>query len=190
MNFTEAVAEVNLATKRPDKINVARRKINAAISFYSFDSEFSRDFTEQLVPIDVTEWTQSFALSTLTRFRKFKYIKNAGTKLFLQPLADSELFKECTTRGRYYIAGDNVNLYMPALASQLDVGYFQYPTVLSDLATANSHWMLDMCPYMLIDWAAGEVFKEIGDDKSYREHKTSSRELYLALRRDIGISTQ
>jgi len=190
MNFTEAVAAVNLATKRPDKTITAARKINAAISFYVLDNEFSRDFEEQLVSIDAAEWTQAFALSTLTRFRKFKYIKVAGTKKFLTVLPDSELFKECTTRGRYYIAGSNVNLYMPVQAASLDVGYYQYPPVLTGTAVLNTHWMLDVAPYMIVDWAAAEIFKELGDEKSFREHKVSARELYMAFRRDQGISTQ
>jgi hypothetical protein len=186
MNYLQAVNEIHATTKRPDKANLARRKINAAISFYSLDNEFRRDYAEQSVTLVATEYTQAIALSELTRFRKFHYIKLGGTKKFLTPIPDSELFKPCVNSSRYYIAGSSFYVSLPSLASTLDVGYFQYPAVL--LEDTDTNWMLDIAPFMIIDWAIGEVFKDIGDEKSFATHRASSREQYLAFRRDQGIA--
>jgi hypothetical protein len=187
MNFEEAVAEVKLTTKRPDKLNLIRRKVNAAISFFSMDSNFKRDYAEQTVTLNPLEYTQSFALSLLPRFRNFHYLKLAGTKIFLKVLPDDELFKKCNNSSRYYIAGDDVNVSLPELTAGLDVGYFKYPATLTG---EDTHWMLDMSPYMIIDWASAEIFKDIGDDKSFRDMRATARELYLAFRKNQEISTQ
>lgn len=190
MNFTDAVAEIVTSSGRPDKIALARRKLNAAIVFFSLDSSFKRDYKEQQVTTDANEYTQAFALSELTRFRRFHYMKIGGTKLFLTVLPDSELFKCCDVKGRYYHVGDNVNINLQQLTSYLDVGYFQYPTTLTDTAGNNTYWMLDMYPYMLIDYALADVFKEIGDEKSFTALRLSAKEQYLAFRKDQEIMTQ
>jgi hypothetical protein len=190
MNFTEAVTEVLLAVKRPDKIDRARAKINAAITFYCLDNEFSRDFTEQAITLDAQEYTQSFTLDVMTRFRKFKYIKRGGTKDFLTLLGNAEREAKCDWQDRYYIAGLNVNIYLKVLAGTLDVGYYSYPPVLNDTTDNNSHWLLDVAPWMIIDRAIGEIFREIGDEKSFQVMSASAREQYMAARKDLGISTQ
>ena len=190
MNFTEVVNEVITTTKRPTLINTIRRKVNGAINFYSLDCDFSRDLYEQLVSIDAAEYTQSVALSTLTRFRKFKYIKRAGTNRHLKLLSDCELFSTCDKRGRYYIAGSVVNLYMDTLASSLDVGFYQYPPVLTDAVTNRTHWMLDVNPFMIIERACADIFRDIGDEKSMQIAMIAARDYYLAFRADQGVATQ
>jgi len=188
MNFGEVIAEVKLTVKRPDKLNLIRRKVNAAISFFTLDSKFRRDYAEQTVVLDPNEFIQAFALSLLPRYRRFHYIKLAGTKIFLKVLPDDELFKACNNVGRYYIAGDDVTVSLPALTAGLDIGYFRYPVTMTK--DEDTHWMLEMSPYMIIDWACAEVFKDIGDEKSFRDHRASAQQTYLSFRKDQEISTQ
>lgn len=184
MNFTEAVAEVVVATKRPDKTAVVRRKINAAISFFCGDCDFQRDFAERSVAIAANDYTQTIALSEFSRLRKFKYIKRGGTKQFLKQLGDGELFKDCQNADRYYVIGDNVNIYTRVLASTLDVGWYKYPPI---LVGTDTFWLLDVMPFMIIDWAAAEIFKEIGDEKSFQFHRQSARDAYLSYRANNAV---
>jgi hypothetical protein len=189
MNFTEAVNEVVTATRRPEKINRIRAKVNAAISFYCLDNEFPRDFNEQAIALNATEYTQAFDLSLLTRFRKFKFVKRGGTKNYLTVPSDKQIFEGCDLRDKYYIAGTNVNLYLAALSSSLDVGYYQYPALLNDVDNP-SHWLLDVAPWMIIDRACAEIFREIGEDRDFKTMRDSAYEQYMAARKDLGISTQ
>lgn len=185
MNFTEVTSEVISIIKRPDKIADARREINNAIRFYCLDNKFARDFQEQSVVLDAAEYTQSFALSTLTRFRTFRYIKRGGTLEYLDLLGEDEIFKQQNKCDKYYIAGENVNISMRKLAAALDVGYYKYPKVLTDAGDNNTFWLLDMQPFMVIDRACATLFRNIGDEKSMQAHAASAREGYLACRKDL-----
>lgn len=182
MNFLQAVNEVLESTKRPDKINTIRREINAAISFYCLDNEFARDYVEQAIPLDSGEYTQSFALSDLTRFRKFKFLKRGGTKDFLTKLSDNEMTKGLDRCNKYYVVGSSVNISLRQLADSLDVGFWTYPPVLKD---ADEFWLLDVSPYMIIDRASAAIFKDIGDEKSFQVHRGYATEHYMAARKDL-----
>jgi hypothetical protein len=188
MNFTQVVAEVVETIKRPDLINRARREVNSSISFYCLDNEFSRDFQEQIIVLDPLEYTQSFALSDMTRFRKFKYLRRGDTKKYLSVISDEEMIKGCTINDKYYIAGLNVNVSLKARAATLDVGYYMHPPILTD--NAPEFWLLDVSPFMVVDRACAAVFRSIGDEKSMQTHAISARESYLTARKDLGISTQ
>ena len=190
MNFTDAVAAINAETKRPDKATAVKREINAAITFYCLDNDFSRDLAERALVINANEYTQAFALSECVRFRKFKYIKRGGTVNHLSVLGTNEMLKVCEDTDKYYIAGDSVNVKLAQLAATLDIGWYQYPPVLTGVTGANEFWLLDVSPWMIINRALSRVFKFIGDEKSAQLHAAMAREDYVAARKDLGISTQ
>lgn len=190
MTYNEVLAEIMSVIKRPDKIGTARLKINAAISFYSLDNEFSRDFKEQAVSIDANEYTQAIAISDLTRMRKIKYIKRGGTNFQLKILPDAEMFKDCPHVDRWYIAGTNINISSSKLCSTMDLGYWMYPPVLTGSGALDSYWLLDVAPWMVIERACSEIFRDIGENSSSESCKISAREHYMAARKDLGISTQ
>jgi len=56
MNFTQLTNEVLATIKRPDKIAIVQREINAALTFFSGNQQFSRDSYAQLVNISPTEF--------------------------------------------------------------------------------------------------------------------------------------
>ena len=190
MNFVEAAAAVVEATKRPEKINTIYRKLNSAISMYSLDNKFQRDFEEILLPVVSTVYKQALALSLLPRFRHFRYIKKGGTKLFLKPLNDNELFSKDDCPDKYYIAGDYFHIYSSTLIAGIDIGYYKHPPILSSAANNNTYWLLDVAPWMIIDKAIAEIFRDIGDEKSLQAHLASARDSYMTARKDLGISTE
>lgn len=185
MNFTEAVAEVQGIVKRPDKILDYRREVNAAVNFFSSDSNFKRDIAEVLLAIDVLAYSQNILFTDLPRFRKIQFMKRGGTRQYLSELNTKDLTSAECALDKYYIAGAGVRINMRALASTLDIGYYQYPPYLTD--SAPVYWMLDSSPFMVIDRAAGSVFRDIGDDASSRTHMASSNVAYLAFRNDQGV---
>ena len=190
MNFTEIVTEVLAATKRPDKVLAIRREINAAVAFFSGNQNFSRDVMEQLVAIEPNEYTQQIALTDLTRYRKIKYMKRAGTKNYLQRLGAKELGTDCDMKDRFYVAGSGIKISMTALAANLDVAYYQYPPTLTD--AAPTYWMLDMGWPMIFNRAASKIFADIGDDASAKMHEMYARADYTAFEadaeKDVGFA--
>ena len=182
MNFTEIVIEALAIVKRPDKILDIRREINAAVTFFSGNQNFSRDVMEQLVAIAPAELTQTIALSQLTRFRKIKYLKRAGTKNYLQKLGANELGTNCDMQDRFYVAGSSLKIAMTATAASLDVAYYQYPPFLTD--AAPTYWMIDAGWPMVLNRVVAKVFAGIGDDASARMHENYARIDYAAFEAD------
>jgi hypothetical protein len=184
MNFTEVVAEVISIVKRPDKLLDIRREVNKAISFCCLGADFARDLEEASIAIDSTLFAQNIDLTTLTRFRKFEYIKPPGRAKFLRHLTPDKIF----AKGRedvdvYYIAGDQANFKLCKLSSTLLVGYFKFPPTLSD--ASPTFWLLDIAPYMIIDKAASAIFRNIGDDASSKRHEDEFALQYVVATRDF-----
>lgn len=186
MNFTQTVAEVMGIVKRPDKLLDIRREVNSAVNHFSADGQFERDIAEAAPALDATLYAQTLSLTLLPRFRKMWYVKPGGTRIKLRKLSPSDLFdRACNVQNTYYITGDNINLNLKTPAASLDVGYFQYPPLLTD--AAGTYWMLDVSPFMVIDRAAAKLFTSIGDDTSARRHEAFAVSAYQAARRDYGL---
>jgi hypothetical protein len=183
MNFTEIVAEVVAATKRPDKILTARREVNMAVNFFSVNQNFSRDLFEQLLSITSTEYTQTLAFTSLARFRKVKYIKRGGTREYLKLLTASDLGTKCDNQDRYYLAGAGINISMLKLAATVDIGFYQYPPVLTD--AAPTFWLLEQGWPMVFNRAVAKVFADIGDDASAKVHEGYARVDYASFCDDV-----
>lgn len=184
MNFTEIVAEVVDMTKRPDKIVAIRKAVNQALTYACTQTNFARDLQERSIAINASQYAQNIALSEFVRFRKFCYIKPDNRNCYVKPLEADKIFaKGIEMLDKYYIAGNQVNFKLSALAPNLLVGWFAYPPVLTD--AAPTHWLLDIQPYMIIDKAAATVFKDIGDDQSASKKNDDFKEQYLAASSDL-----
>lgn len=180
MNFTEAVNEVLDIVKRPDKLLAMRRQVNAAVNFFCSDSDFKRDVAEILLPISAVDYSQLIPFSSLPRYRKLQYIKRSGTSDYLDEIVPARMpTMECSI-DKYYEAGTGIRINMSVKAANVDIGYWQYPPTLTDALDNNTHWMLDLSPYMVIDRAAGMIFSNIGDDASSKQHIGAASQAYLA----------
>jgi hypothetical protein len=192
MNFTQVVNEVMSIVKRPDKLLDVRREVNSAVNQFCMDVQpgFSFDIVEVNQALVPNQMTQALALSLFPRFRKIQYIKYGGSRKFLTALPRKELLNSsCDFRDKYYIAGTNLNISLATTASALDIGYFAAPPLLDDV-TINTHWMLDLSPYMVIDRAAAKIFNDIGDNDSSNRREAAARAAFLIAQKDYGITTQ
>ena len=186
MNFMEAVNDVLTLVKRPDKEAEARKAVNAAIAFFTLKGEFRMDQVEASIAIDSTLYGDTIALDSLTRFRRFTYVKRYGAKGYLSPMSPEKIF---TPGGQmqpnvYYTVGTNLTYVLNVLSDSLEVGYLQYgPTLVS----ADNHWMLDMMPTMITDFAAAKIFRSIGDDNSADRHDNHAREAFKVLVNDQAL---
>lgn len=187
MIFSEVQSEVLRRTVRPDKGIAAEIAINKAISYCTINGEFPQDMVEATIQLsDPTAYGGTVSITTLTRFRRFSYVKPTAKRYYLTPLAPDKIF---TPKGKlqpnvYYVAGTNLTYTLSEPATSLEVGYYTYPTPLD--STNQSHWLLDIMPSMIIDLAASYVFSEIGDDASARSSEASGMTQFLTLRRDLA----
>ena len=174
MNFAEVVTEVLGTVKRPDKISVIKRMVNQALTTVCLGNNFARDLQERSIAIDPLAYAQNIALSEFVRFRKFAYIKPDNRKCYVHPLDGNKIFaKGMEILDTYYIAGDQVNFKLARTAPNLLVGWFAHPPILTE--QAGTFWLLDVCPYMIIDKASALVFKDIGDEASAQQKEADFR---------------
>ena len=191
MNFTEAIAEVTSITKRPDKAAEIRQNLNKAISFYTLKTEWMEDLVEASLAITATSYGETIALSSLTRFRKFKYVKPRGKRYYLTSIDPTQLLTPTGSLqpNRFYVAGSNLTFTLSELNTHLEIGYFCYAPTLTESAGSNSHWMLTKMPWAIIERAASQIFKSIGDDSSARFYEDSADEFFRTARRDFADLT-
>ena len=82
MNFSECVTIVLDLVKRPDKLTAAEMAVNSALSKAILKGEYPQDLVETSIPIDSSLYAQTIDLTAisppLTRFRKWKYVKQPG----------------------------------------------------------------------------------------------------------------
>jgi hypothetical protein len=83
----------------------------------------------------------------------------------------------------YFMAGTSMTYILSILDSSLEVGFYQYAPTLS--ADDDTHWMLEMIPWVITERAAAQIFRLIGDDASANYYEKSSMELFVAARGDF-----
>lgn len=187
MDFATAIQEVIAITKRQDKEAEIALNINKAISFFTMKAEFAQDLLETELAIDSSSYGEVLDIASLVRFRKVKYLKPRGKRYYIKPIDPTQIL---TPNGvlqpnRYYIAGTNLTFTLSELNTFLDIGYYQYPTLL-EVGTTEEHWMLTMVPWMVIERAAASIFSLAGDDASARTYNNSSMEMFVTARNDFA----
>lgn len=184
MTFTEVVQGIHSIVKRPDRIVDIQREVNAAVNFFSSDLNATRDIQEVLTTIVATEYTQAIALTEFPRWRKFTYIKRAGTREFLRFLPMKKLYtKDCAYEDTYYVAANSLKISMTKLASGLDIGYYEYPDILTD--ASPNHWLLDAAWPVIRDRAMGKILGAIGDSTAAQRYEGFAVAGWLSKRADL-----
>lgn len=185
MTFADVVSYVMGITKRPDKQAETERAVNAALSYFCLKEKFDKDIIESSITINNSLYGDTISLASLTRFREFKYIKVPGKLSYLKRMDSTQIFSPggIMQKNCFYTAGTNLTYILSTLAPSLEVAYYTYPAVLSGVQT---HWMLEISPYCVIDKAAAEIFKTIGDDASFKIHEGFARDRYDVLVRDLA----
>ncbi len=186
MLFSEVAAAVQSKLQRPEKMNVVYNEINAALNFFASDLNATRDVAEILLGIDPAEYTQAIALTSLPRYRKMQYIRRSGTREYLTYLDAKKLFStNCDMQDRWYLAGSSIKISMTKLAAALDIGYYQYPPVLTITPGNDSHWLLDEVWPVIKDRALARCFADIGDMEESKKSEGYAVAGWLSKRADL-----
>lgn len=160
MNFTDICSNIVLLTKRPDKLASIRKEVNAAVLMFSKEKDYPRDMEEQPFTLPIPGYATAVPLSDLVRFRKIAYIRISNTLHYATKL-DGMPSKQCDMRDKWYYSGTTLKVSLSAHANSLDIGYFQYPPVLTD--AAPDYWMLDGNWETIQEQALSVIWNDIGD---------------------------
>lgn len=188
MTFDDVVNEVLGLIKRPDKILAVQSAVNSHLSRCVLKTNFTHDLVEGDMPLDNTLYTQTINLPQLalplTRFRKWKYLKLPGVLGYLASLDPQNVFTPggFTQSDGYYMIGTNLTIITSQLSDKLLFGYYQYAPTLSG---AQTHWLLDVCPYAIINKAAADLFNSIGDQAASKYYMAVGEEMYNIVVNDL-----
>lgn len=186
MLFTEAIAEVRTIIKRKDLDSTIKRELNSAMNFFSVESDFARDLEEISIAVNPNLYAQNISLNLLPGFRKIVWMKPPIGKKLLAPISPRKIFSNCCEESNcYYLAGNQLNLRLAALTSTILVGYMKAPSVLT--GGTDTYWMLEVSPYMIIDRAAGNIFKNLGNQTESATHLANSSIAYMSAVRDYKL---
>lgn len=167
VTFGEMVALVNRRTKRPDKADIVRDGINAAISFFS-SGNFDADMIElPTFAISSTDYAQSFAINTspFERFKVINYIRPTGYTKKLEWRDPKHIFDgNCEKLDVYYRSGVNIVFKLCRLQSQLKLGYFQYHERIDDDDDDAEDWILNELTEAVSLYTRSRVMRDIGED--------------------------
>ncbi len=187
--YTQLVADVVLATSRPDlvaagDIDLAIRRATLKLHSMAF---WPMDLAEGVVTFkDNTTNLQTMNIDIeFPQFRAIKYIREnlsnamaAGAIPPLQPYQyyysypystqnyftkmepDAVLDEYNVTKANiWYLGGRNINLNCRTAIGSVSVGWYQYPIV---TATNFKSWLADAYPMAVTDEAARMIFKSTG----------------------------
>lgn len=187
MDFSEAVQLIVDITKRQDKIPDIKAAINRSIGLFAVKG-WSHDLVELTHNINATEYAQSFAINAapFARFRKIKYIRPTGYRIYLTFRDPSRIFQpnghECLDS--WYRSGINIVFKLSKLQPTLEIGYYQYHATL--VGDTDTDWMLDEIWPALHDAVAADIFGQIGNDQERARYQSKSTVLLDAFHADIG----
>jgi hypothetical protein len=165
MNFVQAVEAVIDNVKRPDKLAMARREVNAAILAYSSAMDHPRDLEEVQLALTLGT-THTVALSSLPRFRKMDWVRYPATRFYVKELSSRLLDCAVDIRDKWYVAGSSIKINLSREAGSLDISYYAHPPYLTE--AAGSYWQLDANWPAIVASATSKLFIDIGDVESGR----------------------
>lgn len=178
--YDSILQAVYALTARPDLVNETALAIRKATMKAHCADFWKNDLTERVVAVTPliaadTSFRYNFDLTDRVQYplyRKMNYIKeyNAtppGQELqFKEKDADS-LLDSYSLEGinQWYQAGMQVSLRVNKSLSNVKIGYWKYPNVIS---TAYDSWIAQQAPDIIVEEACAQIFKVIGKDSEHQ----------------------
>ncbi len=166
VQFSEVVQSVVDRTKRADKRAEIKAAVNQAVAYFA-TANFPNDLLEiAAFAIDETESVQSFDISDVANFTRFKricYIRPSGFNKVLAERTPDKMFhdgRECLDV--WYRSGNNIIFKLSRLQSTLKIGYFSYHEKMVE--DADEDWILDELTTAVEDFATARIMRSIGED--------------------------
>lgn len=189
-------SDVYVITNRPDLVAETRVAIQKAIRKFHGADFWTRDLLRKrlVLGIDIDQVHQDAARYTvdipeLERFRKISSLtypldvphipsvipplfhqsySQVTTPEFTEVAADDLITSWRTERTNcFYIIGNVLHVRASCLVQQLDLTYWQWPLITSDLDADLTSWIANEYPDAIVEEACASVFKMIGKDDEH-----------------------
>lgn len=181
MNLTELCDAVASKSRRPDKAEEILLAVQEATLFAHHSDFYRRDIVE--IPLVYTQAAfkgqvdfnrQLPGLRKVAYWRKFDPLTCAVGE-YLKPVEPDQLLDQFRNQklDRYYLAGKVINWISSTGDKAHLVGYYKRPPIAK---SDYDSWIGDNHPFILINYAAGIIFGQIGQ----QDEKKAHQELALA----------
>ncbi len=168
--LAEVLADVFIIVPQPDKEALIRNKINAVINLISKSGYFWRDIEETTIDatdgVSITELVQSIPITTAQRH--FYYVQSTNTDEQPIALIEPEMVVKANCAQIVpiaYATGSYLHIKHEQLTDEFNLGYYTSPTrfATDESDDAETNWILESCPELVVDLAAAYVLTIIGE---------------------------
>ena len=179
MTFDELTDAVLDLTVRPDKDSLARQKINDVLRAISMSGTYWPDLVEAVLSdhTDFSLVSNTHSLSLPTGFRKPAYIERDLTSInpstgrlesrmthglrYNRVSPKSTKMEGREIRNAYYLSGSTILLRQEVAGEKVIWGYYIFQPRLT--APADTNWITELMPGLIIDWASQFLLASLGD---------------------------
>ena len=167
MTFAELLAEVYIATNRPDLVTQTKQAIKAATLKAHSSDYYSRDIFETGVEFPTSHYVQSLeSYSLVTNFRSLKYLRrvtdeNDQSGTFFEIVTPEEVL-DSYNRNRTdiaYQAGRVLEIRSSVPFQYCLMGAYALPIITEE---NYASWIAELVPYAIIYEAARVIFAQVG----------------------------
>lgn len=168
MNFSDAIREVAVRTKRGDKIGLTKQAINKAVVDLCRMKKFRKDLRtfEWAIPsehIDKTVLSLPWE-GFVGEVREFEEIRPVNAACALEEIQSNEALHQGRIRkGVYYQSGEGVFMSLHSPTPYVMMTYFSYPLRLVE--DTDTNWILRSGFDEIVERASSIVFKSVGEDR-------------------------
>jgi hypothetical protein len=184
--FSSLLNDVYTHTNRPDLVNETVLAIRKATSKAHESDEFPEDMVYVTAKPSAGTNSNEYLLDVnsmpFIRHRKVLQVINSGTKRAYEQVSINDLFDSYGNLKHdcWYKAGlmYRINAALSA-TDTLDCIYLQYPEVFPETYFS---WIALTHPEVIVEEAAGQVFKTVGKDTEYKYYAQLSAENFMRLK--------
>ena len=187
MNVESMIQQVSRITGRPDQQPYMISFINQGLKYFHRAARWSEDFYEAIYEprdgdlisgndkfrlpgletygTDVAIDTSGFSLTVID------YVLTDAGQLLTEIQASAALRSGCALWDTYYLTGGAfiaVNVQVPF--RKLHIGAYLCPPTYDLGNVYEDYWALAQCPELIMKYAIAAVYRNAGDDDSYRIH--------------------
>lgn len=187
--LTEILADILVIVPQPDKEQLIRSKINAAINLISRSGYFWRDIEEVTITttdgVDAAALIQSIPITTKQR----KFIGVVSTNSDEEPITilEPHLVQKANCQGLLpiaYAAGSTLHIKHKELTPSFNLTYYTSPDpfALNGDDDGTENWITASVPELVVDLAAAYILNIIGqndDSKRITELSMLLRGTYI-----------
>lgn len=191
MTLAELIAEVYIATNRPDLVNETASAVKRSTLKMHQSDFYPKDIYETAIEWVTPAYVQSLEYGTIIpRWRAFKFLRkfDAATNeagAFFNLILPEQVLDNYGVQKEdiCYLAGSMLEIKSSTQDSHMLVGCYRHP----DITTSGyNSWIANDHPYLIIADAARSICNQIGWAEQETKMRAEVAELFPALKMEVS----